>query len=36
MDEIQFRSIMEQYEQHKVLEKFDTMNERDKERILKQ
>jgi UDP-N-acetylglucosamine/UDP-N-acetylgalactosamine diphosphorylase len=36
MDEIQFRSIMEQYEQDKVLEKFETMNDRDKERILKQ
>ena len=36
MDEIQFRSIMEQYEQNKVLERFETMNDRDKERILKQ
>ena len=36
MDEIQFRSIMEQYGQEKVLERFGDMKENDKERLLKQ
>ena len=36
MDEIQFRSIMEQYEQDKVLERFAEMNEKDRERLLRQ
>ena len=36
MDEIQFRSIMEQYEQQKVLDEFDSRNDKDKARLLKQ
>ena len=36
MEEIQFRSIMEQYEQNKVLEAFDSRNEKDKARLLRQ
>ena len=36
MDEIQFRSIMEQYGQEKVLERFGRMNDKDKDRLLKQ
>ena len=36
MEEIQFRSIMEQYDQQKVLDIFDSRDEKDKERLLKQ